>query len=147
MHHIKFVGNAIFIPYFLIGVGMLINVHVIFNGWKVLWVASVMIAVALTSKWAAAYCAQKIYRLTDADRRMMFGLTSGKAAATIAATMLGYQYGMISEDIMNGAVLMILACCLVASVATERTAIKMRIELTAMEMEETGVESPNSRAR
>lgn len=142
MHHIKFVGNAIFIPYFLIGVGMLINVHVIFSGWSVAWVAFNMIVVALTSKWAAAWIAQKAFGLTSNDRRMMFGLTSGKAAATIAATMLGYQYGIINEDIMNGAVLMILVCCLVASVTTERTAINMRIELTAREMESTGVERP-----
>ena len=142
MHHIKFVGNAIFIPYFLIGVGMLINVHVIFNGWKVSWVAVNMILVALVSKWLAAWIAQKAFGLTATMRRMMFGLTSGKAAATIAATMLGYQYGIINEDIMNGAVLMILACCLVASVMTERTAIRMRIELTTAEMEQTGVERP-----
>ena len=142
MHHIKFVGNAIFIPYFLIGVGMLINVHVIFSGWTVAWVAFNMVLVALVSKWLAAWIAQKTMGLTPTVRRMMFGLTSGKAAATIAATMLGYQYGIINEDIMNGAVLMILVCCLVASVATERTAIRMRIELTAAEMEETGVERP-----
>ncbi len=142
MHHIKFVGNAIFIPYFLIGVGMLINVHVIFSGWKVAWVTMNMILVALVSKWISAWIAQKAFALTSIDRRMMFGLTSGKAAATIAATMLGYQYGIISEDIMNGAVLMILVCCLVASVVTERNAIQMRIQLTAAEMESTGVESP-----
>lgn len=142
MHQIKFIGNAIFIPYFLIGVGMLINVHIIFSGWKVLWVAFVMIMAALLSKWIAAFLAQKLFRLGATDRKMMFGLTSGKAAATIAATMLGFQYGIISEDIMNGAVLMILACCLVASVTTERTAIKMRIELTAAEMESVGVERP-----
>lgn len=143
MHHIKFVGNAIFIPYFLIGVGMLINVHVIFNGWKVAWVTLNMIVVALVSKWLSAWIAQKAFRLTPIDRRMMFGLTSGKAAATIAATMLGYQYGIISEDIMNGAVLMILVCCLVSSVVTERNAIQMRIRLTAAEMESAGVESPS----
>lgn len=142
MNQIKFIGNAIFIPYFLIGVGMLINVHIIFSGWTVLWVAFVMIAVALASKWLSAFAAQKILRLTSSDRRMMFGLTSGKAAATIAATMLGYQYGIISEDIMNGAVLMILVCCLVASVTTERTSIQVRIELTAAEMEAAGVEKP-----
>ena len=141
MHHIKFVGNAIFIPYFLIGVGMLINVHVIFRGWTVAWVALNMILVALVSKWIAAWLAQKSFGLTSTDRSMMFGLTSGKAAATIAATMLGYQYGIINEDIMNGAVLMILACCLVSSVITERTAIRMRIELTDAEMEVSGVES------
>lgn len=142
MHHIKFVGNAIFIPYFLIGVGMLINVHVIFSGWKVAWVAVNMVLVALASKWIAAWVAQKVFSLSSNDRRMMFGLTSGKAAATIAATMVGFQYGIINEDIMNGAVLMILVCCLVASVMTENTAIKLRIELTAQEMETTGVESP-----
>lgn len=141
MHQIKFIGNAIFIPYFLIGVGMLINVHIIFNGWSVLWVALVMISVALSSKWIAAFIFQKLFHLAVADRKMMFGLTSGKAAATIAATMVGYQYGIISEDIMNGAVLMILVCCLVASVTTERTAIKVRIALTQAEMESTGIES------
>lgn len=140
MHQIKFIGNALFIPYFLIGVGMLINVHVIFNGWKVVWVALVMIMVAVSSKWISAYVVQKLFHISASDRRMMFGLTSGKAAATIAATMLGYQYGIINEDFMNGAVLMILVCCLVASVTTERTAIKVRIELTAAEMEEAGVE-------
>lgn len=142
MNQIKFIGNALFIPYFLIGVGMLINVHIIFNGWKVIWVALVMISVALASKWIASFATQMIFRLTATQRKMMFGLTSGKAAATIAATMLGFQYGIISEDIMNGAVLMILACCLVASVTTERTAIKIRIELTAKEMESAGVERP-----
>lgn len=142
MNQIKFIGNAIFIPYFLIGVGMLINVHIIFSGWNVVWVALVMIFVALTSKWISAYISQKIFGLTHSDRLMMFGLTSGKAAATIAATMLGFQYGIISEDIMNGAVVMILVCCLVASVTTERTAIKMRIELTAAEMESEGMEKP-----
>ncbi len=121
---------------------MLINVHVIFNGLTVAWVAFNMIVVALVSKWIAAWAAQKAFGLTATDRRMMFGLTSGKAAATIAATMVGYQYGIINEDIMNGAVLMILACCLVASVMTERTAIRMRIELTAAEMEAAGVERP-----
>ncbi len=142
MSHIKFVGNAIFIPYFLIGVGMLINVHVIFRGWTVAWVTINMIVVALVSKWIAAWIAQKSFGLTATDRRMMFGLTSGKAAATIAATMLGFQYGIINEDIMNGAVLMILVCCLVSSVMTERTAIRLRIELTAAEMESNGVERP-----
>lgn len=142
MHHIRFVGNAIFIPYFLIGVGMLINVHVIFSGWKVAWITLVMILVALVSKWISAWIAQKTMGLTATDRRMMFGLTSGKAAATIAATMLGFQYGIINEDIMNGAVLMILVCCLVASVETERTSIRLRIELTEAEMAEAGVEKP-----
>lgn len=140
--NIKFVGNAIFIPYFLIGVGMLINPHVIFRSWNVGWIALNMVVVALGSKWVAAWIAQRIWHLETLDRRLIFGLTSGKAAATIAATMIGFQYRLLGEDLMNGAVVMILVCCLMASVVTERTSIKLRIARTAAEMERDGVESP-----
>lgn len=140
--NVKFVGNAIFIPYFLISVGMLINPAVIVRSWNVGWIAINMVVVALASKWIAAFVAQRIWNLDTIDRRLIFGLTSGKAAATIAATMIGFQYGLLSEDLMNGAVVMILVCCLVASVVTERSAIKLRIERTAAEMERDGVESP-----
>ncbi len=138
MARIKFVGNAIFIPYFLIGVGMLINVGAIFSGWATAWIALVMTATALVSKWVAAWMSQKVFRLTAVDRRVMFGLTSGKAAATIAATMIGFNYGFIDEGVMNGAILMILACCLVSTVVTERNAIRLRMELTAADLREEG---------
>ncbi|MDE6716827.1 MAG: cation:proton antiporter [Muribaculaceae bacterium] len=134
MRNIRFVGNAIFIPYFLIGVGMLINVGVIVKGWNVAWVAANMTLVALVAKWLAAYGAQKMFRFSAVDRRLIFGLSSGKAAATIAATMIGYEYGMLSEDVMNGAVVMILFCCIVSSLATERSAKKIRMAITAEDL-------------
>jgi len=136
MNRIVFVGNAIFIPYFLIGVGMLINVHVIFNGWSVVYGATVMTATALGCKWLASYVTQKIYGFTRDGRNILFGLTSGKAAATIAAVMVGYKYDLISENLMNGAVLMILICCLVASIVTERSAIRRRIRITGEDLAE-----------
>lgn len=138
MQRISFVGNAIFIPYFLIGVGMLINVHVIFRGWGVAQAAGVMTATALLTKWAAAFAGQKIMGLGSTERLLMFGLTSGKAAATIAATMIGYQYGLLTEDMMNGAVVMILVCCIVASVVTERASRSIRIALSAAELDKEG---------
>ncbi|MBD5369654.1 MAG: cation:proton antiporter [Bacteroides sp.] len=135
LKRITFVGNAIFIPYFLIGVGMLINVHVIFRGWGVAQAAGVMTVTALTTKWVAAWISQRTSHLSGAQRLLMFGLSSGKAAATIAATMIGYQYGLLTEDMMNGAVVMILVCCIVASVTTERGAKNLRIAISAAEME------------
>lgn len=129
MKNIRFLGDSIFIPYFLIGVGMLINVKVIVQGWDVLWVAANMTVVSLVSKWLASYGSQKLFGLSAPERRLMFGLTSGKAAATIAATMIGYSHGMLNEDIMNGAVVMILLCCIVASITTERAAKRIRIDL------------------
>jgi Kef-type K+ transport system membrane component KefB/flavin-binding protein dodecin len=131
---IEFVGNAIFIPYFLVGVGMLINVRLIIEGWNVAWAAGIMTILALGSKWLAAFLSQKMLGLRSDQRTVLFGLSAGKAAATIAATMIGYEYGLLSENILNGAVLMILFCCIVASFATQRGAIKLRMRLTQEEL-------------
>lgn len=147
MGRIKFVGNAIFIPYFLIGVGMLINIHVIFKGWQVGWVALNMVVVAMFSKWLAAYVGAKFFRFGPTDRNIMFGLTSGKAAATIAATMIGYSHGLLTEDMMNGAVLMILVCCLVSTVTTQNASKKLRIERTEAELKADGERVPGEYAR
>ena len=141
MGRIEFVGNAIFIPYFMIGVGMLLNIHVVFRDFGVAWIALVMVVTALTTKLLAAWITRRIYSLDNLDMGLMFGLSSGKAAATIAAAMIGYQYGLLDEDLMSGAVVMILVCCIVASVVTLSAARKQRIRLTAGEMEREGVES------
>ena len=147
MGRIKFVGNAIFIPYFLIGVGMLINVHVIFKSWTVIWVAFNMVAVAMVSKWLAAYAGARIFHMGITGRQIMFGLTSGKAAATIAATMIGFQHGLLTEDMMNGAVLMILVCCIVSTVTTQRAGKRLRIERTEEELNTEGARVPGAYAR
>lgn len=139
MRNITFVGNAIFIPYFLIGVGMLINVGVVVRGWGVVTTALLMTATALATKYVAAGATRRLVGLNSDETQLMFGLSSGKAAATIAATMIGFQYGLLTEDMMNGAVVMILICCIVASVVTERAAKKIRLRLTAAELE---TESP-----
>lgn len=140
MGRISFVGNAIFIPYFLIGVGMLINVEVIFRSWNVAWVAVNMIVVALLAKWIAAWLSSKIFSFSATGRRLMFGLTSGKAAATIAAALIGFQNGLITEDMLNGAVVMILVSCIVASVCTQNAAKNLRIELTEQELKKDSLE-------
>lgn len=142
MNHITFVGNAIFIPYFLIGVGMIMNIGVLFNGWDVLLLALIMAATALVTKWIAMFITRKTYRLSGAEGTVIFGLSSGKAAATIAATMIGFQYGMLSESLMNGAVVMILICCIVATVTTERAAKKIRIQLNDETIEDNLAKRP-----
>ncbi len=147
MGRIQFVGNAIFIPYFLIGVGMLINVHVIFKGWGVGWVALNMVVVSMLSKWVSAYLGAKLFKFGSVDRKIMFGLTSGKAAATIAATMIGFQHGLLSEDMMNGAVLMILVCCVVSTFTTQEATKRLRLELTEAELKTDGERAPGEYAR
>lgn len=129
MRNIRFLGNAIFVPYFLIGVGMLIDVRVVVQSWNMIWVAANMTVIALGCKWLVAYITQRVLRLSPTDGSLMFGLTGGKAAATIAAVMIGYQYSLLDEDMMNAAVVMILICCLVASLFTEHSAKRLRMQM------------------
>ena len=131
MNHIEFVGNALFIPYFLIGVGMIINLAAFFTHIGAVIVALVMITVALLSKWLAAFFTQKIFKLEHTERELMFGLTNSRAAATLAIVMVGYQIilpdgsHLFDEDVMNGTMMLILATCIVSSLATERAARKL----------------------
>ncbi|MDD2961639.1 MAG: cation:proton antiporter [Muribaculaceae bacterium] len=129
MNRIEFVGNAIFIPYFLIGVGMLINMRVVISSWDTIYVAINMSVVATLCKWIAAWITQKTYKLTSLDRNMMFGLSNAQAAATLAAVMIGYKVGIFDEAILNGTILMILVTCAISSIVTENAAAKMKLEM------------------
>lgn len=143
MNHLEFVGNALFIPYFLIGVGMLIDIHVIFGQGDALKVAAVMIVVALVGKWIASWLTQKIYKMASIERELMFGLSNAQAAATLAAVLVGYNIilpngeRLLNEDVLNGTVLLILVTCVVSSFITERAARKIAMCEAHLEEERT----------
>ena len=143
MNHLEFVGNALFIPYFLIGVGMLIDIQVIFGQGDALKVAAVMIVVALVGKWIASWLTQKIYKMAPIERELMFGLSNAQAAATLAAVLVGYNIilpngeRLLNEDVLNGTVLLILVTCVVSSFITERAARKIAMCEAHLEEERT----------
>ncbi|MDR0766363.1 MAG: cation:proton antiporter [Odoribacteraceae bacterium] len=128
MNRVEFVGNALFIPLFLVGVGMLVDYRVFIGGGKMLWVAVVMTVVATVSKWLAAWLARGSFRLTGAETLLVFGLSNSQAAATLAAVMVGYGVvladgsRLLDESVLNGTIVMILVTCAVASLATRRGA-------------------------
>jgi Kef-type K+ transport system membrane component KefB len=125
MNRIEFVGNAIFIPFFLIGVGMLVDISVIFKGTNTLIVATTLTLVAIFGKWLASAITQLIFNYTSAQRQIIFGLSSAHAAATLAIILVGFQEKIIDEYILNGTVILILVTCLIASFATEGAAKKI----------------------
>ena len=145
MNHLEFVGNALFIPYFLIGVGMLINVKILFGHVDSLKVAAVMIVVALSGKWIAAWLTQKIYRMRAVERELMFGLSNAQAAATLAAVLVGYEIilptgeRLLNEDVLNGTILLILVTCVASSFTTEHAARRIAMD-TAKISDEKGQE-------
>jgi Kef-type K+ transport system membrane component KefB len=115
MNRIEFVGNAIFIPFFLISVGMLVDLHILLRGPQALIIAGVLTAVALCGKWAAAWLTQRFFRYTATQRNVIFGLSSAHAAATIAVILIGYNMKIVDENVLNGTVILILITCMVAS--------------------------------
>ena len=125
MSRIEFIGNALFIPYFLIGVGMLINVRLVFTGGSVLWAAFWFVLIGTLGKAIAAYLAGIGFRMPLSNANMMFGLTSAHAAGAIAMVMVGMQLmmsdgqPMVNNDMLNGIVIMILFTCIISSLMTE----------------------------
>lgn len=136
MTRLEFVGNAIFIPYFLIGVGMLINVRVLTHGWSTAYVAAVMSCVAMGVKWIAAFAAQKTFRLTSIDRSIMYQLSNAHTAVALAVVTIGYNMGVFSEIILNGTVIMILITCTVSSIGTSRAATRLKVQMLSQAEEE-----------
>ena len=124
MNRIEFMGNALFIPIFLISVGMLVDISVILDGPKAIIIALVLSVVALIGKWAGAYITQKTFRYSIAQRNLIFGLSSSHAAATLAVILVGFNAGVIDTHILNGTIILILITCIVASFGTQKTAKK-----------------------
>jgi Kef-type K+ transport system membrane component KefB len=122
MHHIDFVGNVLFIPVFLIGIGMLIQVKLLFNGPYLWYVTIILILAAFTGKWLAAWFSQKILKFSPTRRRLLFGLTCSHAAATIAIILVGYEKQLIDISIFNATIFIILISSLTATIITERSA-------------------------
>ena len=131
MNRIEFIGNALFIPYFLIGVGMLINIHLLFQGGHILWVVFCIVFFGTLGKAIAAYSACLGFRLPLSSGHMMFGLTSAHAAGGIAMVMVGMRLlvgpniYLVNDDMLNGVVIMILCTCIISSMLTDWSSRKI----------------------
>ncbi len=133
MNRVEFVGNALFIPFFLIGVGMLIDYRIFFKDLHTLTVGGSMILIATTTKYVAAWLTQKTFGYTTDERKVIFGLSNAQAAATLAAVLVGYNIilgydasgnpiRLLNESILNGTILMILVTCTIATFSAQRGA-------------------------
>ncbi len=137
MNRVNFIGNALFIPLFLISVGMRVDLHVLFadiNSWKV---AATIIIVAYITKWIAAFLTQKIFKYSATERQIIFGLGSSHAAATLAIILIGFDLKLFDVSVLNGTILMILVSCLASTFITERAAKKLAVK----ELEKAGVDT------
>lgn len=128
MNRIEFIGNAVFIPFFLIAVGMIVDISVLTKGSTALIVAGTLTVVAIAGKFLAAYATQLSFKYTSNQRNLIFGLSNAHAAATLAVIMVGHSNGIIDDNVLNGTILLILITCIVATMVTESASKKVVME-------------------
>lgn len=128
MNRINFVGNSIFIPFFLISVGMLVDLRSFVKDFETIKVAIFLTSAALVSKYLAAWITQKILKFSVDQRRLINGLSSAQAASTLAVVMVGYDLGMLNDAILNGSLVMILVTCTTAALQTQRGAKNIALQ-------------------
>ena len=138
MNRIEFIGNALFIPYFLIGVGMLINIGTLFDGPRMLWIVFLIAFFGTFGKALAAYLSSLLFKLPKSAGNMMFGLTCAHAAGAIAMVMVGMRlevspgHYLVTDDMLNGVVIMILITCIVSTLMTEHASQQIILQQTAV---------------
>lgn len=138
MNRIAFFGNALFIPFFLLSTGMLVNVDVFAGGGRAWVVTGAMVGVIVTTKGAAAWLTRPTLGYTAVEARVMFGLTVPQAAATLAAALVGFQVGLFDEAILNGTIAMVFVTCLVGPWVTERAGATLAAVAEARRPARTG---------
>ena len=139
MNRVEFVGNAIFIPFFLISVGMLIDFKAFFSSWETLEVAAIMLVASIGGKYISAIISQKTFRFSKNEGMLVFGLSSASAAATLATVMVGYNIilseteagepvRLLNDHVLNGSILLILVSCTISSFVSMASAEKIAQE-------------------
>lgn len=154
MNRVEFVGNAIFIPFFLISVGMLIDFKVFFKDFETIKVALLMISISIGGKYLASIATQKTFSYTKPEGGIIFGLSSASAAATLATVTVGYNIilgendlgepiRLLDESVLNGSILLILISCTISSFVTQKNAEKLLKADQENTMAETNPEEEN----
>lgn len=126
-NRIDFAGNALFIPFFLFYVGMLVQLDVIFEGFRTIAIAAFLLGAMLSTKAIAAYAVGAIMGYSSVERQVMFGLSTGQAAAALAITLLGFEAGLFDAAVLNGVVLLLLVTAIVSPWITERAGRQLAV--------------------
>lgn len=131
MNRINFMGNSLFVPIFLLGVGMLIDVRVFYESWTVVLLALIFVGCKLSGKWLASWLTQKTFAFSAVERRLIFGLSQATAAGTIAIASVGYRIGFFSSEVLSSSIIVVLILCTIAAFLTEYASKRLALRAEA----------------
>lgn len=146
---IVFVGNVLFIPIFFVDIGLLIDVPAFFSSTRALGVSLSVLTALLVSKFVAAFLAQRLYRFRRMEMLTMWGMSIPQVATTLAAALVGHQAGLLSDDVLNAVVVMMLVTALLGPLVVKQTARSLPVPEVALSTEEAanpnwqGIQSPS----
>ena len=119
MTRLLFVGNAFLVPFFLVSVGLLVDVSVL--GSATVWgLALAFLALVVVGKGSAAALGVPLFGFARTEALAIAGLTMPQAAATLAVTLIGFDLGLFSQTAVNAVVVLIAITCLVGPVLVTR---------------------------
>jgi Kef-type K+ transport system membrane component KefB len=116
-----FIGNAIFIPTFLVSVGLLFDPEVMFTV-ETLRLAGGFVVALVVGKAVAAWLSGRAFDLTGAEVGLMFSMSAAQAAATLAATVIGLEAGLYGDDVVNAVMVVVAISLVITSIGTIRYA-------------------------
>lgn len=128
MNRIRFLGNGLFIPFFLLSVGMLMDLSVLFSNPQAWVVTAAILAAVIIGKAVPPLIVSKIYNYSRTEQRLMIGLTIPQAAATLASTLVGYEVGLLDQITVNAVIIMILVTCIAGPYLVEKYARRQALK-------------------
>ncbi|MEA5563835.1 cation:proton antiporter [Anabaena sp. UHCC 0399] len=131
MNRIQFIGNTLFVPFFLISVGMLVNPGILIKEPRSLVVSGVMVTVAIVAKYLPAWGVGRLFGFDFNNTMVMFGLSVAQAASTLAAITVAYNIKLVDELTVNGTIAMILVTCIASPWVTNQWGQKLKPEATS----------------
>ncbi|MFE0566789.1 cation:proton antiporter [Priestia megaterium] len=137
MNRIRFTANALFIPFFLLSVGMLMDLSVLISSPKTLLTIALITIVAIGSKLLASWVTSKVYGYSKTERNVIFGLSTTHAAATLAITLVGYEFGLFDQQIINAVIIVILVTCILGPYLCEKYGRKLAVAQDKESLDDT----------
>ena len=137
MNRIRFTANALFIPFFLLSVGMLMDIRVLISSADALLTILLISITAIGSKWLASWVTSKVYGYSKTENMVIFGLSTTHAAATLAITLVGYQIGLFDQQIINAVIVIILVTCILGPYLCEKYGRKLAVAQDTTVLDDT----------
>ncbi|MEI2577729.1 cation:proton antiporter domain-containing protein [Scytonema sp. PRP1] len=143
---VVFVGNVLFIPIFFVSLGLLIDIPAFISSISSIWLTLAILVGLISSKFAAALLAKLVYRYNWREMITMWSLSLPQVAATLAATLVGYRAGLLTENVLNAVIVLMIVTATLGPLITARSAAGLTVSDTTPETTESMLDWKNDPA-